>query len=284
MNTVKKQIRICISSNAGGSGKTTTTVHLAYGLARRGYKVVIIELDGSGSIASFTGLNLNPTPEQSVALLLKKDFAGEYPLQNLWEAYTPGIQIIQGGGPIEHVIRYIPQHPRGFYFLKDRLDDYPIDADIVLIDTPASLEPMGVVALAASTHVLSPIKAEIKDVEGFANFIGWYYRQIGELKLNPKPEILGFIPTRIEYQRATHRNLMGVDSKGQVRTDLAEPKTLPAVIQKFGIYCFPMVRDSNNYLNATRERKPVGVYRPGSDAARDYEPIVERIVEILKGA
>ena len=77
MSTAKKQIRICISSNAGGSGKTTTTVHLAYGLARRGYKVVIIELDGSGSIASFTGLNLNPTPEQSVALLLKKDFAGE---------------------------------------------------------------------------------------------------------------------------------------------------------------------------------------------------------------
>lgn len=284
MSTATKQLRICVSSNAGGSGKTTTTVHLAYGLARRGYKVVIIELDGSGSIASFTGLNLNPAPENSVAVLLKKDFAGEYPFQDLWSNYTKGIRIIQGGGPIEHVIRYIPQHPRGFYFLKDRLDDFPIDADVILIDTPASLEPMGVVALAASTHVLSPIKAEVKDVEGFANFVSWYYRQIGELKLNPKPEILGFIPTRIEYQRATHRNLMGVDSKGIARPEIEGTKTLPAVIHKLGIRCFPMVRDSNNYLNATRERKPVSVYRPGSDAARDYEPIIEHIAKILKGA
>ena len=57
-----KQVRLLIASNAGGSGKTTTALHVAYELARVGKKVTIVELDHNGSISAFTGLtdDLNP--------------------------------------------------------------------------------------------------------------------------------------------------------------------------------------------------------------------------------
>lgn len=39
------QIRLAVISNAGGSGKTTLSVHLAYDLAKRKYNVALLDLD-----------------------------------------------------------------------------------------------------------------------------------------------------------------------------------------------------------------------------------------------
>ena len=80
----KRQIRICIASNAGGSGKTTAAVHLAYAIAHKGFKATIIELDISSSLSTFTGLPMNPDPQDSIATVFEPDFAGNYPLKPVW--------------------------------------------------------------------------------------------------------------------------------------------------------------------------------------------------------
>ena len=281
----KRQIRICIASNAGGSGKTTAAVHLAYAIAHRGFKVTIIELDISSSLSTFTGLPMNPDPQDSIATVFEPDFAGNYPLKPVWAEKTDKITAIQGGEAIERVIREIPLNPRGHYLLQDRLEDYPLAADVILFDTPATLEPMGVVALAASTHVLSPIKPENKDAEGFAGFIRWYFRQLSELRLRPKPEILGFVPNRVDWaETSMHRNFLGLNKQGKLRTDIDLSDTLPVLIEEMGIHCFPAIRQSNYYLNASLERLPLQLYRPGCDAARDFDPITDKIVELLTEA
>jgi chromosome partitioning protein len=280
--TAKRQIRICIASNAGGSGKTTTAVHLAYAIAREGFTATIVELDISSSLSSFTGLPMNPDPPDSIAAVFEPDFDGKYPLRSVWADRTDKITAIQGGEAIERVIREIPLNPRGHYLLKDRFEDYPLQADVILFDTPATLEPMGVVALAACTHVLSPIKPENKDAEGFAGFVRWYYRQLSELRLRPKPEILGFVPNRVDWtDTAMHRNLLGLDKQGKLRQDIDLGDTLPVLIEEMGINCFPAVRQSNYYLNASLERLPLQVYRPGCEAIKDFDPITTKIVELL---
>jgi chromosome partitioning protein len=278
----KRQIRICIASNAGGSGKTTTAVHLAYAIAHRGFRVTIVELDISSSLSTFTGLSMNPDPEESLAAIFAPDFQGNYPLKPVWAEKTDKINAIQGGEAVERVIREIPLNSRGHYLLQDRLEDYPLATDVILFDTPATLEPMGVVALAASTHVLSPIKPENKDAEGFAGFIRWYFRQLSELRLRPKPEILGFVPNRVDWsETAMHRNFLGLNKQGKLRTDIDLSDTLPVLIEEMGIHCFPAIRQSNYYLNASLERLPLQLYRPGCDAAKDFDPITDRIVELL---
>jgi chromosome partitioning protein len=278
----KRQIRICVASNAGGSGKTTTAVHLAYAIAHRGYRVTIIELDISSSLSTFTGLPMNPEPAESIATVFHPDFAGDYPLKPIWAERIDSINAIQGGEAVERVIREIPLNSRGHYLLQDRLEDYPIASDVILFDTPATLEPMGVVALAASTHVLSPIKPENKDAEGFAGFIRWYFRQLSELRLRPKPEILGFVPNRVDWaETAMHRNFLGLNKQGKLRIDIDLSNTLPVLIEEMGIHCFPAIRQSNYYLNASLERLPLQLYRPGCDAAKDFDPITNKIVELL---
>jgi chromosome partitioning protein len=280
---VKNQIRLAIASNAGGSGKTTMAVHIAYVVASKGYKAVIIELDQSGSLRIFAGLT-SVVPEQSADAVINKDFNGSYPLVPLWKDHLPTVAAIQGGEALEQSTQEIYLHARRYYVLRDRLEDYPLDADLVIFDTPASLEPMGLVALAASTHVLVPIKPEYKDTGGFAGFLKWYYDKIDELRLKPKPEILGFVPTRVELNKATHRNILGLDEKGNLKKDIDLSETLPVLIQQMGINCFPHIKESNFFLSASGVGLPVHLYRPGCEASKHFDPIVTKIIQLMTEA
>jgi chromosome partitioning protein len=279
--TVKKQIRLTIASNAGGSGKTTVATHLAYAVGAKGYKVTLIELDQNGSLCIFARL----TPalmEQSIASVFKKAFTGNYPLVPLWAEHLSTVTAIQGGKFLEESIAEIYNYSRRHYTLKDKLEDFPLNSDLIIFDTPASLEPMGLIALAACTHVLVPIKPEYKDTGSFAGFLDWFYSKVDDLRLKPQPEILGFVPTRVDlYDVGAHRDILGLDKKGKLRTDIDPEKTLPYLIEQMGIHCFPFIRESNYYLKASGSGLPLNLYRPGCDAAEDFKPIVSSLIKLM---
>ena len=284
IKTERQQVRLMIASNAGGSGKTTTAVHLAYGLGKAGYSVTLIELDHNGSLSTFTGLPPTPEGPETLLKVWKTDFDGNYPLQPIWAEYVLNVNAVQGGKPLQTMIREIPSRGRGFYILQDRLlDDFPLDSDVIIFDTPATLEPIGVMALVASTHVLCPIKPEQKDAEMLFGLLDWYYSTISEFKLRPKPEIIGFVPTRVDPKKATHRKILGIDEKGVPLKDVDISDTLPALIEETGIHCFPFIRDSNYYLTATSARLPLPLFRPNASGAQDYDPIIETIINLIDG-
>jgi chromosome partitioning protein len=279
--TVKKQIRLTIASNAGGSGKTTVATHLAYAIGAKGYKVTLIELDQNGSLCIFARL-VPASMEQSLAAVFKKTFTGDYPLVPLWTEHLSTVTAIQGGKFLEESIAEIYNYNRRHYTLKDRLEDFPLNSDLIIFDTPASLEPMGLIALAASTHVLVPIKPEYKDTGAFAGFLDWFYSKVDDLRLKPQPEILGFVPTRVDlYGVGAHRDILGLDKKGNLRTDIEPERTLPFLIKQMGIRCFPYIRESNYYLKASGSGLPLNLYRPGYDASEDFKPIVTSLIKLM---
>lgn len=284
MAKTAQQIRIAIESNTGGSGKTTLATHLAYALGKKGYKVVLIDLDQNGSLGLFTGKTTSAQREDSLAGILDSEFQGNYPLIPIWQDYVDGVQVIQGGAPLEEVIRSLHLYERKYEVLKDRLEDYPLDADVVILDTPASLEPMGLIALAAATHILVPLKPEYKDSFGAAGMVNWFYQKIESLRLRPKPEILGFVPSRVNVAKfAAHRNLLGLDSKGKTRKDIELTDTIPYQLEQMGITCFPPIKESGFILSASGTGLPVQIYQPGDAIVKSFDPIVDRIIKLLKG-
>ncbi|WP_017654906.1 ParA family protein [Fortiea contorta] len=259
------QIRLAVISNAGGSGKTTLSVHLAYELAKRKYNVALFDLDPQGSLTLFCGLNL-PEPEQTLAAALKGDFDGSWPFIPCWSEHTNKVVICQGGMVLTQTADELVLHKRGAYLLGDRLTDYPLEHDLIIFDCPATLGPLPLMALAASTHIIIPVQLEPKSIQGAAHLLEWYYYHCKHLRLKPQPEILGFVPNQFDSRRAAHRQMLSA---------------LPSQLEQMDIRAFPAIRDSAEFVNASGQGLPVHLYRPSHPAKDDFKEIAEQLQALI---
>ena len=56
---------LCILNHKGGVGKTTTTINLGGALQQKGYKVLLIDLDGQANLTESMGLSAELRHERS---------------------------------------------------------------------------------------------------------------------------------------------------------------------------------------------------------------------------
>jgi cellulose biosynthesis protein BcsQ len=172
---------LAIISNAGGSGKTTLATHLAYEIAsrkiqRRPCSVALLDLDPQGSLSLFCGLEKPTEPDRSVAAALSDKFSGQWSLTPCWTKHGLKVDVCQSiQQPLLEVADDLVTHPRGPYILSDHLKDYALPHDLVIIDCPATLGRLNLVALAASTHILIPIQLEPKSASGAAELLEFYF-------------------------------------------------------------------------------------------------------------
>ena len=71
-----KQIIISLLANAGGVGKTTLSVHIAYEMSKRGFSVALLDLDPQRSLDVFCGLP-SANAENTLVKVFSKDFQGD---------------------------------------------------------------------------------------------------------------------------------------------------------------------------------------------------------------
>lgn len=262
---VDMQIRLAVISNAGGSGKTTLSVHLAYELGSLGFKVALMDLDPQGSLTLFCGLT-PPEPEQTLFHVLQDNFDGSWPLVPCWSQYTDNVVICQGGMILTQTADELVLHKRGAYVLSDCLTDYPLKHNLVIFDCPATLGPLPLMALAASTHIVVPVQLEPKSIQGAAHLLEWYYYHCRQLRLKPQPEVLGFVPSQYDAKRAVHRQILD---------------SLPAQLEQMNIPGFPAIRDSAEFVNASGQGLPIHLYRKTHPALGDFKKIASHLAALM---
>jgi chromosome partitioning protein len=159
---------VSITNFKGGSGKTTSAVHLSQYLALRGYRVLAIDLDPQASLSSLLGFQPEYDEEQrSISKIIRSTYFHGLDVipANLelmeFEHTTPRI-LAQGGGKGEE-----------FFFSRVRtaLDEVQENYDVVIIDCPPQLGFLTLSALCAATSVLVTIHAEMLDVASMNQFL-----------------------------------------------------------------------------------------------------------------
>ncbi len=255
-----------ILANAGGVGKTTLAIHLAHEISRKGYSVAILDLDPQRSLDIFCGVE-PVDAQESLVHVLSKNFKGIWPLINVWD--NDLIQICQGHASMANLADELVTRRRGEYALADRLKKHPLEHDLIIIDCPATLGMLATNALAASSHILVPVQLEMKSASGAAGLIEWCIDVADELALDPRPPILGIVPSMYDSKTAIHRQIF---------------QQLPAIAEQLQVKLYPTVRESKEFKNSSAAGLPLQKYRPGHPATVDFKSIGEDISELIKYA
>lgn len=157
-----KTIVMTVSTNKGGAGKTTTAVHLAAGLARRGRRVLLVDLDRQGHCATFLGRD--PAP-RLYDLLVK-----ERPVDELIVEARPNLHLLAGNTETLVAQDFARLRNAQADLLQTALVERTAGYDYILFDTP----PQGLLQECAifSAHVvIVPVPVDYPGMDGAAQFL-----------------------------------------------------------------------------------------------------------------
>lgn len=167
---------ITVANFKGGVAKTTSAVTLAQGLAMRGHKVLLVDLDPQGSATTLFGVLPDAEVEhEHTAMLL---FTGEHDDLNyaIRPSYWPGIDLICAAPLLFGAEFALPARQTkdpGFEFWRvlDRgLDTARSKYDVIIIDTPPALSYVTINALMAADGVVMPVPPSALDFASSAQF------------------------------------------------------------------------------------------------------------------
>ncbi|MBD9528438.1 MULTISPECIES: plasmid partitioning protein RepA [Paracoccus] len=162
----------------GGSGKTTSSAHLAQRLALKGYRVLAIDLDPQASMTALHGVQPEFDLQDGGTLYDAIRYQDPTPIrQVIRKTYIPNLDLIPGNLELmefEHETpRALAQGNAGLFFFRVReaLAQVDDDYDVVVIDCPPQLGFLTMSALSAATGVLVTIHPEMLDVMSMSQFL-----------------------------------------------------------------------------------------------------------------
>ena len=247
-------MRICIINLKGGVGKSVTAINLADCFARRGRRVLVIDLDKQANTTKY----YNRLDYQAVDVgdVLTGKASVTMAMRGTEEK---NVLILPANMSLLNANREImldtlhPQQSR----LRDALEEVEGLFDVVLMDCPPDLDMGAINALCAADWVLIPVDCD----EWAADGLEIVMDQIESIRryYNPGLQMLGVLITK--YRTTNYaRRVIETIAKG-------------CPVMQTGI------RFTVKVAEATASHQPLHLFAPGSTAAQDYEALCDEIIE-----
>lgn len=189
----------------GGVGRSTLLYNLAGALAQRGKRVLMVDLDPQASITQIVlgpeAVDTMPAARTVVALVDEGSLAATASLVVPTE--VPGVELLPGSNALA---RFNHPEPERAGWLQDALRDALAEVrgcyDVVLCDTPPSLETLAWMPAVAADVALTPTPAEALAVQELTHAARFLERV--RWAKNPRLVWLGVALTMFQPKLAIH--------------------------------------------------------------------------------
>lgn len=247
---------VAITNQKGGVGKTTTAINLAAGLAMKGLRTLLVDLDPQAN-SSMSFVDVHALERSVYDALVEPSVAMSDVI--LAAEKIQGLSIAPANIALAKVEAKLVGELDGIYRLKDSLARVQDDFEYIIIDTPPTLGLITVNALVAATHVLIPIQSSYFALEGTDDLL----ETIDKVKAraNPALQILGAVITLYDK-----RTLLARDILDEIK------KVFGNKIFKTTISKSVRLEESPAY------RESIFTYAPRSSGAFEYYKLSEEVL------
>lgn len=151
---------IAVTNQKGGVGKTTTCAALCGGLAKRGFKVLAVDLDPQGNLS----FSLGAEAEENYTIydVLKDNCDIEDAIIHGDTCDVVPSNILLSGLELE--MTGVGRE----YVLREQINYIKKDYDYIILDTPPALSVLTINAYTASDELIIPMLCEILSLQGIA--------------------------------------------------------------------------------------------------------------------
>jgi len=248
-----------VANRKGGVAKSTTCVHLAHAAVERGMRVLLVDLDPQRNFSN--SFPATSDDEASTALQLFADGVTITP-----EVISPNLSILRA---VEELSMLGAATEASLKRFATNLRALAKGFDLTIIDTPGVLgiaPPMTISGLAAADAVLCPVAVGKFEAEAIRDL--WRYVHMVKAKHNPRLNLLGLLPSRINTRSGDE-----MDALAQLRTDLGK------------IVLPQMLSENAAVKKAIAQLKPVwrGVRGTGhKNAANEWREMTSYVLNVLE--
>lgn len=252
--TYKKQTlarKIAIINYKGGTGKTTTLINIAHGLALEGKRVLIVDTDPQGSAGYHLGIQAKFTLYD---LLIKKENISKCIIRA-----RENLDIIVANEhlfPAEIALSQIADRE---WQLSKCLEPIVASYDYILLDCAPSINILNQNALLFCDEAFLPVPMDFLALVGIKQLLK-NIKVINKV-FNTNIKITKIIPTLIDEKKSTH-----------IPISKSLDRVFKPILSATEIHICPSIAKSCG------KRQSVFEYAPKSTGASDYQKLVQEVL------
>ena len=178
---------VSVINHKGGVGKTTTTGYLGEAIAKKGFKVLLIDLDPQGNLSQIFDVDIQGE-SQVYHSLIKLENLSIYPIGENLSISPSDIELARAETELLNKVG-------GEQRLKILISRVSQDYDFILIDCPPSLNILTMSAMQASNSCLITLLPEMSALKGLNTLL----ERISEARqiFNPSLQVDGIMFTMV---------------------------------------------------------------------------------------
>lgn len=241
---------IAIANHKGGVGKTTSTASIGACLANKGYKTLLIDLDGQANLTSYFLINEEEDRQSIFDSLVNNSPLPVCHIKENLDIVPSSLEMAMAEVSMTNIVA----RERLLSFALEPIKD---SYDFILLDCPPSLGIVSTNAFLASTEVLVPLTPELLPLKGMS-MLDSFIESLKRVK--PSLKIDGVFVTRFN-----NRKLNKVVES--------------ALKQRYSNITFhTKIRENISVAESAGSGSSIFEYDTESNGAKDYLALTEEII------